>query len=77
MYRLKDLKDENVKGLFYASKLQKVDKDENSLWFIERILKRRKRKKKTEFFVKWQGFPDTFHSWVDASDVKDAETSEK
>ena len=71
MYLLKDLKDENVKGLFYSSELQKVDKDENSLWFIGRILRRRKRKKKVEFLVKWQGFPDTFNSWVDANDVKD------
>ena len=71
MYRLKDLKNESGKGLFYSSELQKVDKDENSLWFIERILRRRKRKKKVEFLVKWQGFPDTFNSWIDANDVKD------
>ena len=77
MFRLKDLKDEDVKGFFYANELQKVDKDENSLWFIERILKRRKRKKKTEFLVKWQGFPDTFNSWVDADDVKDTRGEEK
>jgi hypothetical protein len=71
MYRLKDLKNEEVKGLFYNSELQKVDKDENSLWFIERIIRRRKKKTKMEYLVKWQGFPDAFNSWVDANDVKD------
>lgn len=71
MYRLVDLKDEAVKGLFYNGELQKVDKDENSLWFIERIPRRRKRNKKMQYLVKWHGFPDTFNSWVDADDVKD------
>ena len=77
MYRLKDLKDEDVKGLFYTSELQKVDIDENSLWFIDRALKRRKRNKKVELLVKWQEFPDTFNSWVDANDIKDTGSSEK
>lgn len=71
MYKLKDLKDEMIKGLFYSSELQKVDKDENSLWFIESILRRRKRNKTRQFFVKWQGFPSSFNSWVDEKDVKD------
>lgn len=51
--------------------MQKVDKDEYSLWFIERIIRKRERKHKQEFLVKWQGFPDAFNSWVDANDVKD------
>lgn len=71
MYKLIDLKGDSVKGLFYTAELQKVNKDENSLWFIERILKRRKRKKKLQYFVEWQGFPFAFNSWIDADDVKD------
>lgn len=73
MYKLKDLKNESVTGLFYTSDLQKVDKDENSLWFIEHILRQRRRKGKQEFFVKWLGFPESFNSWVDADDVKDTQ----
>ena len=61
MYRLKDLKDEAITGLFYTRELQIVDKDENSLWFIESILKK-KRKEKQEYLVKWQGFPDSLNS---------------
>ena len=71
MYKLLDLKGDSIKGLFYTVELQKVNKDENSLWFIERIIKRRKRNKKLQYFVEWQGFPKTFNSWVDADDVKD------
>jgi hypothetical protein len=71
MYKITDLKGDSIKGLFYTGELQKVNKDENSLWFIERILRRRKRNKKLQYFVEWQGFPKTFNSWVDADDVKD------
>ena len=72
MYKLKDLHDDEIKGLFYTSELKKVNKDENSLWFIEKILKRRKINKKEQYFVSWQGFPKSFNSWIDASEVKDA-----
>ncbi|XP_052768010.1 uncharacterized protein LOC128230882 [Mya arenaria] len=71
MYKLKDLKGDRIQGLFYTAELQKVNKDENSLWFIESILKKRKRNRRREYFVKWQGFPKTFNSWVDADDVED------
>lgn len=70
MYKLIDLNDDSIKGSFYNAELQKVDKDENSLWYIEKILKKRKRNKKLEYFVKWQGFPKIFNSWIDAAEVK-------
>lgn len=69
MYKLQDLRDDGIKGLFYSCELQKVDKDENSLWFIESILKKRKRNK-------WQGFNSTFNSWVDGKDVKDVSSNQ-
>ena len=71
MYKLNDLKGENIHGLFYTAELQKVNKDENSLWFIQRILKKRKRKNTLQYFVEWQGFPKAFNSWIDADDLKD------
>ena len=71
IYKLRDLKDERIHGLFYNAELQRVNIDENSLWFIQRILKKRKRKKKLQYFVEWQGFPKAFNSWIDADDVKD------
>ena len=72
MYKLKDLMNESIKGLFYTKELQKVNKDENSLWFIQRIIRKRRRNKKLPYFVEWQEFPKTFNSWIDADDVKDA-----
>ena len=44
MYKLQDLKNEKIKGMFYTNELQEVDKDENGLWFIEKIIKKRTRK---------------------------------
>lgn len=35
MYKLKDFLNEDIKGNFYASELQKVNKNEDSLWFID------------------------------------------
>ena len=37
MYTLKDFLNEDIKGHFYASELQKVNKNEDSLWFIEKL----------------------------------------
>jgi hypothetical protein len=75
MYKLTDLKGDNITGLFYTAELQKIHKDQDSLWFIQRILKKRKRKKKLQYFVEWQGFPKTFNSWMNAEDIKDVSTT--
>lgn len=41
MYKLKYFLNEDIKGNFYASELQKVQKNEDSLWFIENIIRKR------------------------------------
>ena len=71
VYFLKDLQNEEIDGLFYESELQKVEKDPSTdALRIENILKRRRRRGKTELFVKWLGWPKKFNSWVDERDVK-------
>jgi hypothetical protein len=39
IYRLKDFHDEEIKGTFYQSELQKVDVRDDDIWKIEKILK--------------------------------------
>ena len=39
LYRLKDFYDEEIKGPFYQSELQKVDIRDDDMWKIETILK--------------------------------------
>ena len=69
VYRLKDQQDEPVEGVFYEQEIQKVKK-EDDVYKIEHIVKRRKRKGKVEYLVKWQGFPTKFNSWLAAKDIK-------
>ncbi len=47
MYKLTDWNDDEIKGIFYGSELNRVDKDADSLFYIDKILKRRQRGGKT------------------------------
>jgi len=69
-YRLKDLAGEVIKGRFYGPEIQKVVKDDNERFDVEKILKTRKRAGKIEYYVKWLGYPSKFNSWTDALEPK-------
>ncbi|KAK3104718.1 hypothetical protein FSP39_008545 [Pinctada imbricata] len=71
LYKLKDMMDDSIQGSFYASELQKVFKDENTIWRIEKIVKKRKYRGKQEALVRWLGWPSKFDSWVPREDIKD------
>ena len=58
--------DETIIGSFYAFELVKVSGD---VFCIEKVLKKRKRNGILEYFVKWQGFNDTYNSWINSEDV--------
>lgn len=42
------------------------------MWYIETILKRRKRNGKQEVLIKWDGFPDKFNQWLPSDTICDA-----
>ena len=63
-YKLKDLQEEEIKGTFYESELQKT---EQQIYRIEKVIK----KEKGRSLVKWKGYPDKFNSWVDNKDLID------
>ena len=67
-YKIKDLKGTILEGTFYEKEFQKVVKID-SIYKIESILKKRKRKKHQEYFVKWLGYPDSFNSWIHERDL--------
>ena len=61
----------NWKGPLYENELQPVKtKGQDEVYKIEKILKKRKRGKQEEYFVKWLGYPDKYNSWVLKSDIE-------
>ena len=63
-YKIKDLNDEIIKGIFYERKLQKT-KNISQVYIIEKINRRNKNK----FFVKWRGHSNDFKGWNDKDDI--------
>ena len=64
MYQLKDYQNEVITSYFYEPELQLAFLDENMVYKIEKILKKRKRKGISEMLVKWKGWPRKFNSWI-------------
>jgi hypothetical protein len=71
IYKLKDMMDDPIQGTFYASELQKVSKDDQTVWRIKKILRRRKVRGREEVLVRWLGWPKKFDSWVPQADIKE------
>lgn len=69
VYQLKDFSDEPIDGTFYQPELQKANKEADTIWKIEKILKKRKRNGLKEALVRWLGWPKKFDSWVPESDI--------
>ena len=58
-YKIKDLNNEIIKGVFYEKQLQKT-RDNGDKYIIEKILKTNKNK----IYVKWRGYNSSFNSWI-------------
>ena len=69
-YGIKDYSSDPIKGSFYESELQVVDKSSN-IYPIEQIVRRRRYRGKTQYLVKYIGYSDIFNSWVDQEDLFD------
>ncbi|XP_071944511.1 uncharacterized protein [Antedon mediterranea] len=63
-YQVKDWNGDVIEGNFYEKELQKVSKTDKDTYRVEKILRTKKRNGKTEYFVKWLGYPAKFNSWV-------------
>jgi len=60
-YKIQDLNGENIEGTFYEQELQKSKQE---IFRIEKIIKTRTKKGKKEILVKWEGYNDSFNSWI-------------
>ena len=63
-YKIKDLNDEIIDGIFYERELQKT-KNTSEVYIIEKIIQ----KNKNKYFVKWRGYSTEFNSWIDKDDI--------
>ena len=68
VYKLKDDTGEILDGTFYEPELQKIIKNDD-IYRVEKVIRKRKRKGVTEYFVKWKGYQDKFNSWVPERDI--------
>ena len=63
-YKIKDLNDNIIDGIFYQQELQKT-KNTSEVYIIEKII----RKNKNKYLVKWRNYSNDFNSWVDKDDI--------
>ena len=71
VYTILDWDGERVDGTFYEPELQPVTIDPTTEYRVEKILKRRVRKKRKEVLVRWLLWPKKYDSWIPEADVKD------
>ena len=69
VYKLVDYNDENVKGTWYPEEIQEISDNQ---YRIEQILRKRTLPDGTkELFVRWEGWPDKYNSWIKETDKYD------
>ena len=64
-YKIKDMNNEIIQGIFYEKELQLSKMNEDGLYIIEKII----RKNKDRYFVKWRNYSNDFDSWIDKNDI--------
>lgn len=69
MYKLSDIKGEELDGFFYAKQLVRVT-PKDSLFHVEKVLERRTGADgKVQVKVQWLGYKKKYDSWIDEEDL--------
>ena len=63
-YKIKDLNDKIIEGIFYEKELQKTE-NTSGVYIIEKIIQ----KNKNKYLVKWRGYSHDFNSWINENDI--------
>ena len=61
-YVINDLNGEEIIGTFYEKELQKTNQQK---FRLEKVIKR----KGDKLYVKWNGYDNSFNSWIDKNDL--------
>lgn len=73
VYKLADLRGEDVKGRFYPEEIQSIQYTIPERFVVEKILKERRKKGGKELLIKWQGYSSRYNSWIDSTDLHNYE----
>lgn len=71
IYRIKDYLNKVIGGVFYQSELIKVIEEEDRIYEIEKIIKRKTRNRERLILVKWSGYSSKFNSWVPENQIEE------
>ena len=71
IYKLVDWGDDPIEGTFYQQELEKVHVDDNTIFKIDKILKKRKRRGVRESLVRWLYYPAKFDSWLSDREIRE------
>lgn len=71
VYKLHDLKDEEIIGYFYEEELSLVPDMDKIEFKIDKVIKTKKIKGKQYSLVKWRNYDDKFNEWILSSNIKD------
>lgn len=69
LYYIEDYELNKISGGFYIHEIQKISKTEETLYRVDKILKRRTRKGVREVFVSWKNFSKAHDSWIPETDL--------
>lgn len=69
-YKVKDVQNEPVSGIFYEQELQKTEYQEDAVYKIENIVRRRTRRGRREVLVKWLGWDKKHNTWIPETEVQ-------
>ena len=72
VYHLKDFHGEIIEGSFYVSELQGVGKSSESLFEIDKLIKKRRYRGQTQWYVSFVGWPASFNQWINERELKPA-----
>jgi hypothetical protein len=71
VYELADLLGKHIEGQFYPEELSPVIVTKNTVYQIDKILRKRVRNGSVEFLVKWSGYPTDINSCIPAKVAKE------
>lgn len=71
VYDLVDWNGEDISGSFYTEQLQKANPKVDTVYEIEKILKRRTLNKQKQLYIKWDGWSSKFNSWIPATNLEE------